>query len=73
MGTYTRKRGLDRAANKALLLKHLENFKQAGIKEFEEALPGLTRGQIHTLLRGLRGERLIRRVGAKRGSKWELI
>ena len=73
MGTYTRKRGLDRAANKALLLKHLENFKQAGIKEFEEALPGLTRGQIHSLLRGLRGERLIRRVGAKRGSKWELI
>ena len=62
-GTYTRKRGLDRATNKALLLKHLENFKQAGIKEFEETLPGLTRGQIHSLLRGLRGERLIRRAG----------
>ena len=72
-GTYTRKRGLDREANKALLLKHLEHFARAGIREFEEALPGLTRGQIHSLLRALRGEGKIRLVGEKRGSIWERI
>lgn len=71
-GAYTRKRGLDRETNKALLMRHLENFGRAGIKEFEEALPGLTRGQIHTLLRVLRQEGKIRRVGERRGSKWEL-
>jgi ATP-dependent DNA helicase RecG len=71
-GAYTRKRGLDRPTNKALLLKHIEDFKQAGIREFEEALPGLTRGQIHSLLRELRGDGSIRRVGQRRGSKWEL-
>jgi ATP-dependent DNA helicase RecG len=70
-GVYTRKRGLDRETNKALLLKHLDNFGKAGIKEFEEALPGLTRRQIHSLLQGLREVGLIRRVGEKRGSLWE--
>ena len=72
-GSYTRRRGLDREANKALLLQHLENFGRAGIKEFEEALPGLTRGQVHTLLRTLRQEGKIRRLGEKRGSMWEHI
>jgi ATP-dependent DNA helicase RecG len=38
-GAYTRKRGLDRETNKALLMRHLENFGRAGIKEFEEACP----------------------------------
>lgn len=71
-GVYTRKRGLDRATNKALLVKHLENFGHAGIREFEEALPGLTRGQIHSLLRELRRAGQVKRVGEKRGSKWEL-
>ena len=44
-----------------------------GIREFEEALPGLTRGQIHSLLRSLRGEGKIRLVGEKRGSIWERV
>lgn len=69
-GIYTRKRGLDRETKKALLLKHLEDFKTAGIKEFEDALEGLTRGQIHSLLRDLRREGKVRRIGEKRGSKW---
>ncbi len=72
-GVYTRKRGLDRETNKALLMKHLENFGRASIKEFEEALPGLSRGQVHSLLRMLRGEGKIRRVGQKRGSSWERV
>jgi len=72
-GLYTRKRGLDRETNKALLLQHVETFGRARIKEFEEALPGLTRGQVHSLLRALRGEGKVRRIGEKRGSAWERV
>jgi ATP-dependent DNA helicase RecG len=71
-GVYTRKRGLDREANKALIIKHLDTFGRAGISELEEALPGLARSQIHSLLRDLRKEERVRRVGEKRGSQWEL-
>ena len=62
-GVYTRKRGLDREANKTLIIKHLDTFRRAGIKELEEALPRLTRAQIHSLLRDLRKEERVRRVG----------
>jgi len=71
-GTYTRKRGLDKETNKAIIIKHLENFTSATIRDFEEALPGLRRGQIHYLLRLLREEEKIKMLGRKRGSEWIL-
>jgi len=72
-GVYTRKLGLDRETNKALALKHLDHFDQAKIKDLEAALPALSRGKIHTLLRTLRNEGKIRRVGSKKGSVWVKI
>jgi len=71
-GVYTRERGLDPETNKALLLQHVRTFGTAAIRDFEQVLPALSRSQIHSLLRSLRADGKIRRVGEKRGSKWEL-
>ncbi len=51
-GVYTRRRGLDREQNKALLLKHIEENRATGAKmqEFRQVLPALSRSQIQVLL-----------------------
>ena len=71
-GEYTRKRGLDRDTNKELLLKHIGCSGHVGapISELQQVLPALSRGQIKTLLNGLRKEGKIDVSGAKRGSRW---
>ena len=70
---YTRRKGLDRETNIALILKHLDNFSEASIKDFEEVLPNLTRRRIQYLLSILKEEGRISRVGSKRASKWKLV
>jgi ATP-dependent DNA helicase RecG len=52
---YTRKRGLDRETNKALLLKHIENNDQDGsrFRDFKQVLPALSDGQIKVMLKNL--------------------
>lgn len=71
-GIYTRKRGLDRETNKALLLKHIRDSGLVGssFTEFAEVLPALSRRQIQGLLQELRCEGLIMLKGAKKGAKW---
>jgi len=71
-GIYTRKRGLDRETNKALLLKHVRDSGSAGSQftEFAQVLPALSRRQIQGLLQELRCEGLIVLKGAKKGAKW---
>jgi ATP-dependent DNA helicase RecG len=71
-GVYTRKRGLDRETNKALLLKHIRDSGLAGSQftEFAQVLPALSRRQIQGLLQELRCEGLIVLKGAKKGAKW---
>jgi len=71
-GVYTRRRGLDRETNKALILQHLDNYKRATIRDLEQIFQpiGLSRGQIHHLLRVLRDEGKVECVGKKRGSAW---
>lgn len=70
-GTYTRKRGLDKEENKALLLKHVrESRRGAVIQELEQVLPDKTRPQIHALLHELAIEGKIVYVGSKRTGKW---
>lgn len=71
-GEYTRRRGLDKAHSKLLLVQHLEKFGTATIQEFEAALPGKARDAIHRLLRELKVEGRIDMLGAKRGSRWTL-
>ncbi len=71
-GVYTRRRGLDREANKALLLKHIQDSAAVGatLAELQEVLPGLSRFQIQSLLRELKREGRIRVVGATKGARW---
>jgi ATP-dependent DNA helicase RecG len=73
-GTYTRRKGLDRETNKALLMKHIKARREAGaaMKEFEEVLPALSRRQIIGLLQELRGEGKIHPEGERRGARWKL-
>ena len=71
-GTYTRKRGLDRETNKLLLLKHLENYREAGcrLKELNQVLPDLTRRQVQGLLRELRSEGHVYSIGQTNAGRW---
>jgi len=71
-GVYTRKHGLDRETNKALLIRHIEENKKVGSKmeELKQVLPSLGRSQIQVLLRELVKDNLIHVHGATRGARW---
>ena len=71
-GVYTRKKGLDRRTNRQLLLKHIEDNARDGstMSDFQQVLPGCTRGQIRSLLRDLKLSGAVRVSGRTRGAKW---
>ncbi len=71
-GAYTRKKGLDRETNKALLLKHIKENRGSGsrLKELIQVLPALTMPQVQTLLRELKSEGEIHKVGKTRAALW---
>jgi ATP-dependent DNA helicase RecG len=71
-GVYTCKRGLDKETNKALLLKHIQGCGQEGCKfeELAQVLPSLSRYQIHSLLKELKGGKRIRVEGRTRAGRW---
>jgi len=71
-GTYTRKKGLDRETNKALLLKHIQDNRQTGsrMEELMQVLPALNRHQIGRLVRSLKDEGKLRKEGATRATRW---
>jgi ATP-dependent DNA helicase RecG len=71
-GVYTRKKGLDRSTNKALLLEHIKTNRHEGsrMKEFSDILPFLDRGNIQMLLRELRKEGLIHHHGNTSAGRW---
>ena len=71
-GAYTRRKGLDRETNKALLLKHIRDNEAEGSKmsEFYEVLPSHSRQQIQSLLRELVSEGKIYCLGKTKGGRW---
>ncbi|MCU0665220.1 MAG: hypothetical protein MUC50_23195 [Myxococcota bacterium] len=71
-GEYTRKRGLDRETNKALLLKHIResHAKGATADEFAQVLPEQSQDQISALLKELKGEGSVRVQGKTRAARW---
>lgn len=71
-GVYTRKKGLDRDTNKALLLKHIKGNKKTGTRldELLQVLPSLTYNQVQTLLRELKKEGDVHMGGKTRGALW---
>ncbi len=71
-GIYTRRRGLDRDTNKALLLRHIEDSAKTGTRfeQLQQVLPGLSRYQIKTLLRELKRDGQITVEGLTKAARW---
>ena len=71
-GVYTRKRGLDRETNKALLLKHITDSSTVGngLSELLQVLPALSHSQVQKLLRELKDEGRIFSTGRTRAGRW---
>jgi len=70
-GVYTRRIGLDKETNKALLSKHIRDSREGvPFAELTQVLPGLSRSSLQRLLRELREEGRIRLVGVKKGARW---
>jgi len=71
-GIYTRRVGLDRDTNKALLVKHLQENEDTGSKmeELRQVLPGHSRSQIQVLLRELTTAGKVHVHGATRAARW---
>jgi ATP-dependent DNA helicase RecG len=71
-GVYTRKRGLDRETNKALLLKHIRDNQKEGsrFQDLAQVLPSLSRDQVQKLLLELKAEGRVYNVGRTRAARW---
>ena len=71
-GVYTRKRGLDRETNKALLVKHIADNNKEGsrFRDLRQVLPSLSIGQLKALLRELKDEGRIYSSGKTRAGLW---
>jgi len=71
-GAYTRKKGLDRETNKALLLKHIKGNRCSGsrLKELMQVLPALSKDQVQKLVAELKKEGKIFKIGATKAALW---
>jgi ATP-dependent DNA helicase RecG len=71
-GAHTRRVGLDRETNKALLMKHLRAQPGAPLADLCEVLPNLSTDQVRSLLRELKADGYTRSEGMTRAGKWYL-
>lgn len=71
-GLYTRKRGLDRETNKALLVKHIDESRATGarMETLGQVLPALSRNQLQVLVRELSRSGRIHHHGTTRAARW---
>ena len=71
-GRYTRERGLDRATQKELLVRHIREAEPEGARlaDLQDVLRDLSRKQVQTLLRELREEGRVTVVGVTRSGRW---
>jgi ATP-dependent DNA helicase RecG len=71
-GAYTRKKGLDRKQNLALLMQHIEEFKATGSKleELCQVLPALPMTQVQSLLRTLKRRGEAHPIGQRKVGLW---
>lgn len=71
-GTYTRRKGLDRETNKALLLKHIRDNVKTGSRmdELMQVLPARSRDEILKLLNELRRQERVYMEGRTRSALW---
>lgn len=73
-GTHTRKRGLDRETNKALLVKHITKQGEEGapLADLRQVLPALSASAIQGLINELREEGVVFVAGQRRWARWKL-
>ena len=73
-GAHTRKKGLDRETNKALLLTHLakQTGQGAPLSELSEVLPAQPASAVQTLLAELRQEGRVVLRGQRRWGRWHV-
>ena len=73
-GVYTRKKGLDRETNKALLLRHISYNNKEGsrFRDLRQVLPSLSEDQVKSLIKELKSEGLIFCKGKTRSGVWRL-
>ena len=73
-GDYTRRRGLDRETNKALLLQHLASTGAEGcqLSELQDVLPAVSRKALGRLLGELRAEARVVLRGERRLARWAI-
>jgi len=71
-GAYTRLRGLDEAASRELLMQHLRGSGTKGcpFAELQQVLPAASPPEIRRMLRWLREEGRVRRIGGRRFARW---
>lgn len=69
-GVYTRKKGLPRRANKALLLEHIKENPGCQLQELTQVLPQLSYRQVQELLRELKREELVYSMGKTKAGRW---
>ncbi len=71
-GTYTRRKGLDRETNKALVLAHIKRNEAKGspLRDLQEVLPTQSSKQVQRLLYELRDEGAVHSLGRTRGARW---
>ena len=71
-GAYTRKKGLDRETNLALLKDHIDRNKEVGSKldELCQVLPSLPKTHVQSLLQTLKRRGLAHPVGQRRAGVW---
>ena len=71
-GAYTRKKGLDREHNLALLLKHIDDNKASGsrLTELCQVIPSLPKTHVQSLLQTLKRRGAAHPVGQRRAGVW---
>ncbi len=71
-GAYTRRKGLDRETNKALLTKHVQDNAKLGVTlgDFCQVLPHLSKASVQGLVRQLKREGKIRLEGNTKAGRW---
>ena len=73
-GTFTRLKGLDNATNKELLIRHMKDMDNPGLKlsDFQLVLPSLSVRQIQWLLKDLEATSRAYVLGRTKAARWFL-
>jgi hypothetical protein len=70
-GGYTRIKGLQRPAQRELILQHIRESKDgAKFEDLQQVLPGQPDWAVKALLKALKADGLIRPQGKTRGTRW---